>query len=255
MRAPTNRFKADLRDGRVLLGLFLNTGSATVAEIAGGAGFDWCLIDAEHGPFAPAEIPDQLRAITCAGNTQAVVRVPCADPWVIKQVLDLGVQNLMIPMIDTVAEAQAAVAATRYPPHGIRGVGAGVARASRWGALGHYAETADAEIGVILQAESRAALANIDAIAHVDGVDAVFIGPADLAADLGHIGHPSHPDVLAAIEAAIPRIRAAGVAVGIITSDPVQRDRYEALGLNLLALGSDAVILRRLLDDMTGAER
>jgi 4-hydroxy-2-oxoheptanedioate aldolase len=234
--------KSDLAAGRLCKGIWLNLGSPLVAELAGNSGFDWCLIDGEHGPWDPTAIRAQLMALA-ATPAQAVVRVPVAEDWVIKQALDLGVQTLLVPMVDSAEEAAAVVRACRYPPQGVRGQGALVARATGFNAIADYTTNANDEICILVQAESRAALVDLDRIAAVDGVDGVFIGPADLAADMGHRDDPGHPDVQAAIAAAIPRIRAAGKAAGIILGTAEARAAAVAQGVNFLGMGSEATLL------------
>jgi 4-hydroxy-2-oxoheptanedioate aldolase len=242
MPAPHNSLKSALSEGRLQKGLWLNLSSPLVAEMAGLAGFDWCLIDGEHGPWDPAGIRDQLIALE-GTRAAPVIRVPCDEPWVLKQVLDLGVQTVLVPMVHSAAQADAVVRGLRYPPAGIRGHGAMVARAGGFGRITGYAATADVQICCLVQAESRAALDDIDAIAATDGVDGVFIGPADLAADMGHVTNPDHPKVRAAIAAAIPRILGQGKAAGIICA-ATDFAHYIDLGVTFLGLGSDAMILQ-----------
>ncbi|MEL6533736.1 MAG: HpcH/HpaI aldolase/citrate lyase family protein [Pseudomonadota bacterium] len=246
MAAPRNKLKAALADGARLEGLWLNLGSDNVAEIAGMCGFDWCLIDAEHGPWDPVGIQAQLRTLEPT-PAEAIVRVPAAETWILKQVLDLGAQTILVPIINTPQEAQAVVRACRYPPEGIRGNGASVARATRFGAIQGYQASANAEICVIVQIETAEAVANIEAIAAVEGIDGLFIGPADLAADMGYLAEPDHPDMQAAIKDAILRIHAAGKPSGIVSHSDETRARYRALGVNLQSLGGDAGVLREAL--------
>lgn len=243
MPAPVNRLKAALGAGETRLGLWLNAGSPVAAEIAGATGFDWCLIDAEHGPYAPDTITAQLRALAL-GGTDAVVRVPVGEDWVIKQVLDMGAQTLLVPMVDSGAQAAQVVRAARYAPQGRRGLGASVARVSGWGRIADYAETANDQIGVIVQAETRAAIANLDDILAVEGVDCVFIGPADLSADMGFLGNPGADEVQAVIADAARRIRAAGKAAGIIHYNAADFPRYLGLGFNFLGVGADVSLMR-----------
>lgn len=243
MPAPTNPLKAALNAGEMQIGLWLNAGSALVSEIAGAAGFDWCLVDAEHGPYDPAGIADQLRALAL-GGTSAVVRVPVAEDWVIKQVLDLGAQTLLVPMVDTAEEAARVVRATRYAPEGRRGMGASVARVSGFGRIADYTANANAEIGVIVQAETRRAIANLDAIIAVEGVDCVFIGPADLSADMGYPGNPGAAEVVDTIADAVRRIKAGGKAAGIIHYDPARFGYYAGLGVSFLGVGADVSLMR-----------
>ena len=246
MPAPRNDLKAALAEGKMQIGLWLDLGSAAVAEIAAGAGFDWCLVDGEHGPYDIAAIREQLVAIERRGCS-AVVRVPANAEWMIKQVLDLGAQSLLVPMVDTPEQARAAVRAALYAPQGARGMGAAVARASNYAAIPDYVATANAEICVMVQAESRAALDNLDAIAATEGVDVVFIGPADLSADMGYPGQLDAPEVVAAIDDAIGRIRAAGKIAGIITFDPAEFTHYRDLGLTFLGVGGDMPVLATAL--------
>jgi len=210
--------------------------------MAAGAGFDWCLIDGEHGPNTLPDILAQLQALEGRGAS-AVVRVPQGDAWIVKQVLDLGAQTLLVPMVNTVEEAEGLVKACRYPPQGIRGMGAAVARAASYGQVDDYATTANSEICLLVQAETRRAMDNLGEIAAVDGVDGVFIGPADLSADMGFPGQMRAPEVVDAIEDGIGTIRAAGKAAGIIDHDDVFLKRYAELGVTFLGLGADVSIL------------
>ncbi|KVG88467.1 4-hydroxy-2-oxo-heptane-1,7-dioate aldolase [Burkholderia ubonensis] len=244
MQMPSNPFKAALARGDAQIGLWLGLASPYSAEIVAGAGFDWLLIDGEHAPNTVPTILAQLQAIA-PYPSHPVVRVPWNDPVIVKQVLDLGAQTLLVPMVQSAAEARAAVAATRYPPEGIRGVGSALARASRWNRIGDYLPRANGEMAVLVQVETRAGLDAIDAIARVEGVDGVFIGPADLAADLGHLGNPGHPDVQAAIDHAIRAIKAAGNAPGILGVDEAAAWRYLEAGALFVAVGVDATLLAR----------
>ncbi len=247
MPAPANPLKAALAAGETQIGLWLNAGSAVAAEIAGATGFDWCLIDAEHGPYSPDVISDQLRVLD-SGGTPAVVRVPVGEDWVIKQVLDLGAQTLLVPMVNSGAQAEQVVRATRYAPDGVRGLGAGVARVSGWGRISDYAESANDQIGVIVQAETRAAIEDLDASLSVEGVDCVFVGPADLSADMGYLGNPEAEEVQEVIAGAVKRIRAAGKAAGIIHYDPGKFAHYIRLGFNFLGVGADVSLMRASFD-------
>lgn len=254
MSVPANRLKAALAGGEVQTGLWLALASPLVAEIAGRAGFDWCLVDGEHGPNAVPTMLPQLQALEAAGCA-AVVRVPVNEAWVVKQVLDLGAQSVLVPMVDTPEQAAAAVAACRYPPEGIRGVGAALARASRWGAVPGYVGGANAEICVMVQVESARAVGNVAAIADTEGVDVVFVGPADLAADMGHPGAPDHPEVRAAIEAAVATIRASGKAAGIVTFDADEVAVWARLGVTFLGVGGDADAMTRALTGLAAQAR
>ena len=214
MPAPKNHLKAALAAKTPQFGLWLNLASAYSAEALAGAGFDWLLIDGEHGPNA---IPDMLaQAQTIGTRTNVVVRPPVGEVRMIKQILDLGVQTILVPMIESAEHAAEMVRAMLYPPAGIRGVGAAVARASDFGRITDYLTTANAETCLLLQLESRAGLAALPAILEMEGVDGVFIGPADLSASMGHAGNQTHPEVKAAIEDAFRRILAANVHIDVL---------------------------------------
>lgn len=241
MPAPENRLRSRLATGEILHGCWLGMADAYVAEIAGTCGFDWLLIDGEHAPNDLRSLSAQL-AVLEAGPSLPVVRLPDGNSTAIKQALDIGVQNLMIPMIETAAQAEAAVRATRYPQQGFRGVGSSLARASRFSAIGDYLTTANDQIFLILQVESKLALANLDAILAVDGVDAVFIGPSDLAADMGYLGQAGHPAVKAAVMDTLRRIRAAGKVAGALTTDATYIDECRTAGANFLGVGIDVLL-------------
>ena len=242
MPVAPNELKAALQGDACQVGLWLNLGSAISAEVAGNAGYDWCLIDAEHGPYDLAAIQAQVIALAGTG-TEAVVRVPAAEDWILKQVLDLGVRSVMVPMVESAAQAEALVRAVRYPPHGVRGFGAAVARASGFGGVPDYAQTADAETCLIVQVESRAALNALPEICAVEGVDVVFIGPTDLAADMGYIADLNNQSVLDAIDRAIDTIVEAGKVPGIISLDRDVCAAYRDKGVRFLGVGSDACLL------------
>jgi 4-hydroxy-2-oxoheptanedioate aldolase len=246
MQTPENKLKTALMAGQVQYGIWLSTASPQLAEMAGLAGFDWCLIDAEHGPNAPSGLIPQLQALAATG-TAAVVRVPAAEVWIIKQVLDQGCQSVLVPMVDDAATADLMARAMRYAPHGIRGMGASSARASGYGAIADYARHANDQVCLLVQAESRAALDNIDAIAAVPGVDGVFVGPADLSADMGYPGQPDHPEVLAAIDHIIARTKAAGKIAGIITFDAARVPDYLAKGITFMGVSTDVTLLNKAL--------
>ena len=252
MPAPENRLKAALARGELQVGVWLGMTHAVAAEIASRAGFDWCLVDAEHSPNTLPEIRAQLQAMAGSG-TSAVVRVPQGEAWILKQMLDLGVQSVLVPMIDTAEAAREMVRATRYPPEGVRGVGAALARASGYGGIADYARTANDQICLMVQAESREAIENIDDIAGTEGVDCVFIGPADLSASMGYLGRMDAPEVIEAIDHAISRIRAAGKAAGIIDFDPEAARRWAEKGVTFLGVGSDVTCLASGLRGLAGA--
>ena len=233
-----NPFKAALANGQRQIGFWLSMADAYLAEVSATAGFEWLLIDAEHAPNDVRSILAQLQAVA-PYSSEAVVRPVNGDPALLKRLLDIGARNLLVPMIDTADQARACVAAVRYPPHGIRGVGSAVGRASRWSSRTDYLDIADSEICLLVQAETVTALDNLEAICAVEGVDGVFIGPADLAASMGHRGKPGDPEVQNAIEAAMRTIIASGKAAGTLTSDPVLALRYLELGCTFVATGVD----------------
>jgi 4-hydroxy-2-oxoheptanedioate aldolase len=251
MNVPPNTLKTAVNAGKIQHGIWLTSGSPVAAEIAGGAGFDWCLIDGEHGPNTISDMLPQLQALAISG-TPAVVRIASAEAWMIKQVLDLGCQTVLVPMVDDAEKAQEMARAMRYPPFGNRGMGAVLARASGYGAICDYAHAANAEVCLMVQAESAAAVANIDAIAATEGVDGVFVGPADLSADMGYPGQPDHPDVEAAIDHVIARTVAAGKISGIITFDENRFAEYAEKGVNFLGIGADVFILGTALRRLAG---
>ena len=191
MPAPHNPFKAAIKNGKLQLGCWMGLADPYIAEISASAGFDWVLIDGEHAPNDLRSITAQLQVIAGRGS-HAMVRPPVGETWMIKQLLDAGAQSLLIPMVESGAQAQALVDAVTYPPHGVRGVGSALARASDFAAIGDYLTTARDEICLLAQVENRKGLAALDEILQVDGVDGVFVGPSDLAADMGFIGQAGH---------------------------------------------------------------
>lgn len=239
-----NMFKAAIAQGRPQIGLWQALASPYTAEICAGAGFDWLLIDGEHAPNDLPLILSQLQAVA-PYEAEAVVRPPVGDPVLIKQLLDIGVRNLLVPMVESASQAELLVRATRYPPAGIRGVGSAIGRASRWNRTRDYLHGAEEEICLLLQVESVAGLGAITEIAGTDGVDGVFIGPSDLAAALGHLGDPGHAEVQEAIESGIAKIRDAGKAAGILIADEALARRYLDLGASFVAVGTDVTILAR----------
>ena len=249
MPAPRNAFKAALREGRFQLGLWVALGSAYAAEILGRSGYDWLLIDGEHGPNDMPLMSAQIGALSNS-PTNAMVRPPMGEAWILKQLLDQGAQTFLIPMVESAEQAEALVRAVRYPPHGIRGVGAGLGRASDFNRIPDYLATANDEICLIVQIESRAGLAAIDEIAAIDGVDGLFIGPSDLAADMGLLGNPGAPEVLAAITDAFQRIKAKGKARGIMTVSLPQAEVYRDLGADFMAIGTDVNCLVSAADGL-----
>ncbi|HSB61990.1 MAG TPA: HpcH/HpaI aldolase/citrate lyase family protein, partial [Vicinamibacteria bacterium] len=246
MDVPRNAFKRAIAEGRRQIGFWLSLGSPAVAELVAGAGYDWVLIDTEHAPNELPDVIDQLRALE-GGTATPVVRPAWNDLVLIKRLLDAGAQTLLVPFVRSAEEAARAVAATRYAPQGIRGV-ATVTRASRYGRTEDYARRAQEELCVIVQLETRASLGELEAIAAVPGLDALFIGPADLAADLGHLGDSGHPDVQAAIADACARCARIGKPVGTFAPAEADARRYLDLGMTFAAVGNDAVLLRQGAD-------
>ena len=246
MDLPQNAFKRALKAGKTQIGLWSSLSSNYTVEVIAGAGYDWILLDCEHSPNDLESLLAQLQA-AAAYPTESVVRVPWNDMVTVKRVLDIGARSLLIPYVCSVEEAKAAVTATRYPPAGVRGV-AGTTRATRFGRVKDYAKRAHEEICVLVQVETKPALDQLEAICAVDGVDGVFIGPADLHASLGHLGETANPAVLPKIEDAITRIKAGGKAAGILTADEKLARRYLELGALFVAVGADVGILARGAD-------
>lgn len=242
MKTIENHFKRALARGEQLIGLWLALGDDSVAELCGGAGFDWLVIDGEHGPNDLRSILSQLRAVQ-GGGSHVVVRLASDDRVAIKQHLDIGAQNLLIPMVESAEQAREIVRSCRYAPQGARGIGAALARASQFGNISDYLLRAADEICLLLQVESRKGLGTLDELLAVDGVDGIFVGPSDLAADMGKPGRAGDDDVQAAVVDALARIRQAGKAAGILTSDKVLAARYRAMGVEFLAVGSDVGVL------------
>lgn len=251
MDMPINRFKQRLESGEAQIGLWLGLADATCAELAANAGFDWLLLDGEHAPNDLRGLLAQLQAVAPYPG-QPIIRPPVGDPVQIKQLLDIGVQTLLVPMVESAQQAAELVRAMRYPPQGIRGVGSALARASRWNSIPGYLDLADAQMCLLVQIENLEGLANLDAIAAVEGIDGVFIGPADLSAAMGQRGNPGHPEVQAAIEDAIARIQQAGKAAGILSADETLARRYIELGAAFVAVGVDTTVLMRGLQALAG---
>lgn len=239
-----NPFKQALSSGQTQYGYWLALADAYAAEAVAGAGFDWLLIDGEHAPNTVPTILAQLQALA-PYPAEAVVRPVSGDTALIKQLLDIGARTLLVPMIDTAEQATAVVAATRYPPAGVRGVASALVRASRWGNRPDYLKRAEEEICLLLQVETVRGLENLAAIAETDGVDGVFIGPADLSASMGYIGQPGHEAVQAAIQQAAQTIRSAGKAAGILALNDTDARRYLDWGYTFVAVGVDLLLLRQ----------
>ncbi|WLE00727.1 4-hydroxy-2-oxoheptanedioate aldolase (plasmid) [Agrobacterium leguminum] len=257
MPAPSNTFKQALKDGKVQVGLWQALANAYTVEISAGAGYDWLLLDAEHAPNDIPLLVSQLQAMKGTAS-HAVIRPPIGETWIIKQLLDIGAQTLLVPMVESREQAEALVKAVRYPPHGVRGVGAALARASNFNRIPDYLQTANEEVCLLLQVESRAGLAALEDIASTEGVDGVFIGPADLAADMGYLGKPGAPEVQAEVEKALRLIQPHGKAAGILIGDLSLAKRYVEIGATFVAIGNDVTLLAnatsRLLADFKVAE-
>ena len=246
MELIRNAFKAALAEGRLQIGLWSSLCSNIAADAVCDSGFDWLLLDTEHSPNELPGLLSQLQAIR-GGTASAVVRPAWNDPVLFKRILDIGAQSLLVPYVQNAAEAASAVAATRYPPAGIRGVTAS-GRASRYGRVKDYLKNAGSEICLIVQVETGDALDRLEAIGRVEGVDGVFIGPGDLAASLGHIGDPGHEEVQSAIKDAAKRLKAIGKPAGILTVNEDEARRYIDWGFAFVAVGIDLGLLTRSAD-------
>jgi len=244
LELPVNAFKHAIAAGRPQIGLWSSIPSNYTVEIIAGAGFDWILLDTEHTPNDLESVLSQLQAAAGYPDTTAIVRVPWNDQVVLKRYLDAGVQTVLIPFVSSADEARAAVSYTRYPPKGVRGVG-GTTRATRFGRIRDYTKLVERELCVLVQVETKQGLDNIEEICAVDGIDGVFIGPADLHASLGHTGETANPEILPLIDDGIRRIRKAGKAPGVLTpAEPLAR-RWLDCGALFVAVGADAGLLAR----------
>ena len=260
MNTPANPFKRAMSEGRAQIGLWAGLADPYCTEIVATAGFDWLLLDGEHAPNDIRSLLGQLQAIAPHAS-HPIVRVPVGEVSLIKQVLDIGAQTVLVPMVDTPEQAALMAAAMRYPQAdgqgGIRGMGAALARASRWSQHPRYVHEANDQVCLLVQAETAEAMKNLDAIAATQGVDGVFIGPADLSASMGHPGNPGHPDVQAAIADGIARILKAGKAPGILATQEAAARHWLSLGARFVAVGIDALLLaqatRELRQRFTGA--
>ncbi len=247
----TPSFRARLAESeRPLVGMWACTGSPLVTEICAGSGLDWLLIDMEHAPNTLDSVLGQLQA-AASYPIAPVVRVPVNDTALIKQVLDLGAQDIIVPMVSSAAEARAAVEAMHYPPRGRRGVGSALARSARWNRVDGYLAEAAEQVSLIVQIESVQAVAHADEILRTEGVDAVFVGPSDLAASMGLIGQQTHPDVVAAVHHVIAAGRAIGIPVGVNAFDPATADGYLEAGAAFVAVGADVALLARASEALT----
>ncbi len=244
MPVPINPFKAALAQGETVFGCWLSLGSPVATELMGTAGFDWLLIDAEHTAYDIATLRMQLMALE-ASESHAVLRVPVGETWILKQVLDLGAQTVLVPMVESADQARALVRAVTFPPKGNRGVGYTTTRASGFGDIADYGTTADEQICLLVQVENRAGLAALDEILEVEGIDGVFVGPADLSADMGYMGQLTHPEVMQTINDTLRRIAASGKAPGILSTDQNVLDAALESGARFVAVGLDSALLAR----------
>jgi len=258
-KTPPNRFKQKLAAGEQQIGLWSVLADGYTAELIAGCGYDWLLIDAEHGPNDLRGVLAQPQGIAAAGSllgdrqtelSQPVLRLPNGDPSLIKQYLEIGVQNLLIPMVDTADQATELVRAVRYPPHGVRGMGSGLGRSSRWGRLTDYVPASIDHICLLVQIETSLALRNVEAIAATPGVDGVLFGPADLAANLGYPEQRSHPDVIRAIKECIALAQRAGTPSGIMITDIPAAQEWLRNGISFAGVGVDSSLLIRAADDL-----
>jgi 4-hydroxy-2-oxoheptanedioate aldolase len=248
MEINKNIFKQAIQQRRLQIGLWSSMCSNIGAEIVAYSGFDWILLDTEHSPNELPGLLSQLQALK-GGTASPVVRAAWNDTVLIKRILDVGAQSILLPYVQTPEEAKRAVQAVRYPPNGVRGV-AGGSRASNFGRVNGYLGKADAEICLLIQVETKSALDQIEAIASVEGIDGVFIGPADLSGSLGHLGNAQHPDAQAAMKDAAARLAKVGKAAGILTGVEAEAKRYIEWGYNFVAVGTDTALLRNASDNL-----
>jgi 4-hydroxy-2-oxoheptanedioate aldolase len=245
----TFRHALEKPDASAKIGLWVCSGSPLVAEIMAGSGADWLLIDTEHSPNSLESVLAQLHAVH-GYPVLPMVRLPWNDVVLIKQYLDLGAQNLLIPMVNDAGQARAAVAAVRYPPHGVRGVGSALARAARWNRIPDYLARADETISLAVQIETAEAVENVKDILAVDGIDAIFIGPSDLAASMGHLGEQEHPEVIAAVERCLAAAQDAGKPAGVNAFVEATARRYIQAGARFVLVGADVAILARSSEEL-----
>ena len=249
MELPINQFKRRLLAGDTQFGLWLGLPDSSCAEICAAAGFDWLLIDAEHAPFDVPGVMSHLQAIQ-PYDCSALVRPASDDRALLKQLLDVGAQSLLVPMVETAQQAEELVKSVYYPPRGVRGLGTSLARAARWNAVPGYLHRANDEICLLVQVETMSAMDNLDDILRVEGIDGLFIGPSDLSASMGHIGDPAHPEVVAAIENALTKITAAGKAAGLLAMLPSMVQAYIDKGATFVGVGVDTLCLANASKDL-----
>lgn len=249
MDVSSNKFKQALKGETPQFGLWMGLPDSICAEIGAGAGFDWLLIDTEHAPYSLRDVQNHLQAIA-PYNVPAIVRPTEGRTALIKQLLDIGAQTLLIPMVDNAEHARQLVKDVRYPPQGIRGLGTSMARAAKWNRTADYLQKANQEICLVVQVETIDAIHNLEEIVAVEGVDAIFIGPSDLSASMGHLGNPGHPDVVAVIEQAFKIIIKAGKAPGVLAVEKGLADDYVAKGAKFVGVGVDAALLSKATSDL-----
>ena len=242
MPAPINTFKKALKSGETVIGCWLSLANSFSTEAMGSCGFDWLLVDSEHAPNDIRSLREQLIALD-SSPSNSVVRVPIGETWIIKQVLDIGAQTILVPMVESAEEARELVRACRYPPHGIRGVGYATTRGGGFGTIPDYGKTADEQICLLVQVENRKGLAELDEILTIDGIDGVFIGPADLSADMGHMSDSMHPEMQKIIFGSLEKIAASGKAAGILSLNDEMTNKALAAGARFVAVGIDMVTL------------
>mgnify|MGYP001545789982 FL=1 len=248
---PANRFRAGLATGKTQFGVWLGIPDSTAAEIMAGAGFDWLLVDQEHGAFELRDVMTHLQ-VMAAYDVAPIIRPVDGSATLLKKLCDIGAQSFIVPMIDTAEQAAAVVSAVRYPPEGVRGMGTSLARAARWIAVQGFAGQAIVVLVVFDQAETVTAIENLEAIAAVPGVDGVFIGPSDLSASMGHVGDVAHPEVVDTVSGAIRRIRAAGKYAGLLCLDESMIAHYEECGANFIGIGVDTLLLGNAARKLAG---
>ena len=252
MHLPDNHFRNALRTGQLQIGLWVGLADANAAEALAGCGYDWLLLDGEHAPNDVRSVLEQLRAVA-AYPVHPVVRLVQGDVALVKQYLDIGAQTLLIPMVDTPEQAALMARAMRYPPDGIRGLGAALARASRWNQVDDYLNHANGEMCLLVQAETTLAMQNLAAIAATPGVDGVFFGPADLSASMGYRGQPAHPEVQQALLDGLATVRRAGKAAGILMTDKKMAQTYIDAGALFVAVGIDTSLLVRAATELASS--
>ena len=241
-KMPRNQFRAGLESGVPQFGAWLGIPDPTAAEIMAGAGFDWLLVDHEHGAFELCDVLAHLRALA-AYDVAPLVRPVSGDPALLKKLCDIGAQSFVVPMIDTAEQAADVVSAVKYPPEGIRGMGTSLARAARWNAVSGYAGKANDEMCVVVQAETVTAIENLEAIAATPGIDGVFIGPSDLSASMGHVGNAGHPEVVETVSAALRTIQATGKYAGLLCLDASMIPHYVECGASFVGVAVDSLLL------------